>query len=65
MEEYLTVTVKVSKEDLKNYLENFGVIVEEEDLQSEATEAVQGILSDYFNDCFVYDKSCITLGLED
>lgn len=64
MSEYYTMTVKVSKEDIVDYLLNF---YDEEDLtfkdlESEATQAVEGILSDHFSDYYVIDKHTICIG---
>lgn len=61
MSDYVKMTVKISKEDLKDYLLEY--LTEEEientNLQSEATDAINGILQDYFSDFQVYDENCI------
>ena len=67
MSDYFTCTVKVSKEDVVDFLKNFYDEEEVEDwtdykLQDCATEAVQGILSDYFSDFFVIDSNTLVVG---
>lgn len=69
MSEYFTCTVKVSKEDVKDFLQDVGGYTEEEvedktdfALQNEATEAVNGILSDYFSDYYVIDNNTVVVG---
>ena len=61
MSDYVKMTVKISKEDLKEYLLEY--LTEEEientNLQSEAIDAINGILQDYFSDFQVYDENCI------
>ena len=61
MSDYVKMTVKISKEDLKDYLLEY--LTEEEientNLQSEATDVINGILQDYFSDFQVYDENCI------
>ena len=61
MSDYVKMTVKISKEDLKGYLLEY--LTEEEientNLQSEATDVINGILQDYFSDFQVYDENCI------
>lgn len=69
MEEYLTCTVKLSKEDLGEWLIGMDICDEEEvenmsndELQSKATMALEGILSDHFSDYYVLDKDSIVVG---
>lgn len=63
-EKYYTVTVKLSENDLKEWLQNF---YDEEDieymnLQDEATEAIRGILSNEFSDYYCIDDGTIVVG---
>ena len=64
MSDYVKMTVKIAKEDLKGYLLEY--LTEEEientNLQNEATDIVNGILQDYFSDFMVYDENCIVIG---
>ena len=64
MSDYIKMTVKLSEEDLKEYLSSY--LTEEElentNLKDEAIEAVNGILQDYFSDFMVYDENCIVIG---
>ena len=64
MSDYVKMTVKIAKEDLKDYLLEY--LTEEEientNLQNEATDIVNGILQDYFSDFMVYDENCIVIG---
>ena len=69
MSEYFTCTVKVSKEDVKEFLQEVGGYSEEEvedltdfALQNEATEALNGVLSDYFSDYYVLDSNTVGVG---
>lgn len=61
MSDYVKMTVKIAKEDLKDYLLEY--LTEEEientNLQNEATDIVNGILQDYFSDFMVYDENCL------
>ena len=70
MEEYLTCTVKLSKEDLGEWLQNMDICDEDElenmsdfEWQNKATMAIEGVLSDHFLDYFVIDRNSITIGL--
>ena len=67
MSDYVKMTVKISKEDLKDYLLDY--LTEEEientNLQNEATDIVNGILQDYFSDFMVYDENCRVIGYAD
>ena len=59
--DYVKMTVKISKEDLEEYLSSY--LTEEEientNLKDEAIEVVNGILQDYFSDFQVYDENCM------
>ena len=61
MSDYVKMIVKISKEDLKEYLSSY--LTEEEientNLKDEAIEVVNGILQDYFSDFQVYDENCM------
>ena len=64
---YLKCIVKIEEDDLKYHLQNF--MDEEtienltlEELQEQATQAVQGILSDYFSDFWILDESLYEIG---
>ena len=61
MSDYVKMTIKISKEDLKGYLLEY--LTEEEientNLQSEATDVINGILQDYFSDFQVYNENCL------
>lgn len=66
---YLTCVVKVSDEDVKEFLQDVAGYDEEqvEDmtdfaLQNEATEALNGILSDPFSDYYVLDSNTVVVG---
>lgn len=63
-DKYFTVTVKLSENDIKQYLLEY---INEEDikntnLQSEATEIINGILSDHFSDYYCLDCNSIIVG---
>lgn len=64
MSDYATLTVKVSKEDIKSFLSNFydEEDLEDMDVEDKAVDCVEGILSDHFSDYYVFDKNCIVLG---
>jgi hypothetical protein len=66
---YLTCTVKISDESVKEFLQEVGGYSEEEvedltdfALQNEATEALNGVLSDYFSDYYVLDSNTVVVG---
>lgn len=66
---YYKVTVLVEEDSIKNYLTEVQDISEEEvesmdndNLQDEVRESVDGILSDWFNDYQVLDKNSIIFG---
>ena len=65
---YYKVTVLVDEDSLKEHLSEQGMDGEElenmseEDLQGEAKESVNGILSDWFSDYQVLDKNSIIFG---
>ena len=65
---YYKVTVLVEEDSLKDHLAGEGMSEDEledmsgEDLQDEARESVNGILSDWFNDYQVLDKNSIIFG---
>ena len=64
---YYSCLVKVSEDDIKEFLTQFYDEEEVEDmteykLQNEATEAIQGILSDHFSDYYVIDDNTIVVG---
>lgn len=69
-DEYLTCVVKLSKEDLGEWLQNMDICEAEKlenmsdfEWQNKATMAIEGILSDHFSDYYVIDKNTITVGL--
>lgn len=66
---YLTCVVKISDEDVKEFLQDVAGYDEEqvEDmtdfaLQNEATEAINGVLSDHFSDYYVLDSNTVVVG---
>ena len=65
---YYKMIVLVEEDTLKNHLMEQGMSDDEvenldmDDLQDEAREAVNGILSDWFNDYQVFDKNSIIFG---
>ena len=65
---YLECTVRIEEDALKEHLLDMGLDEEqinemdESELQNECTEAVQGILSDYFSDYYVIDSGSIVIG---
>lgn len=63
-DKYYTVTVKLSEDSLKEYLLNYydEEDIENMDLQNEATEAINGILSNEFSDYFCIDKNTLVFG---
>lgn len=67
--EYLTCVVKLSKEDLGEWLQDMDIRTKEElenmsdfEWQNQATMAIEGTLSDQFSDYFVLDKNTVTVG---
>lgn len=65
---YLTCTVKISDESVKEFLQEVGGYSEEEvedltdfALQNETTEALNGVLSDYFSDYYVLDSNTVVV----
>ena len=66
---YYKVTVLVEEDSLKDHLAGEGMSEDEledmsgEDLQDEARESVNGILSDWFSDYHVLDKNSIIFGV--
>lgn len=67
MSDYIKMTVKLSKEDFKEYLSNY--LTEEEleitNLKDEAVEAVNGILQEHFSDFQVYNENSVVCDLDD
>ena len=65
---YLECTVRIDEDSLKEHLMEMGLDEEtinemdSSELQSECTEAVQGILGDYFSDYYVIDNESIVIG---
>ena len=64
---YYSCLVKVSEDAIKEFLTQFYDEEEVEDmteykLQNEATEAIQGILSDHFSDYYVIDDNTVVVG---
>lgn len=65
---YYKVTVLVDEDSLKEHLSEQGMDEDElenlsgEDLQGEARESVNGILSDWFSDYQVLDKNSVIFG---
>ena len=66
-DKYYTCLVKLNKDDLKEWLTNYYDEEEVEnmseyELQSQATQAIDGILQDHFSDFVVIDKDTVVLG---
>lgn len=66
---YFKCTVKISEEDLKEYLSNYYNSEEIEDMtsyefQNEITDIVSGIVGDYFTDYMVYDENSV-IGMDE
>ena len=60
---YYTVTVKVSENDLKEYLQSYyEEEIEDLDLQDEATEIVREVLGNEFSDYFCIDERTLVVG---
>ena len=66
---YYECVVRVSEDSLKEHLQNFGGYSEEEldtmtsyELQNQARDAVDGVISDFFSDFYVIDKDTIYVG---
>ena len=66
---YYECVVRVSEDSLKEYLQNFGGYSEEEldtmtsyELQNQARDAIDGVMSDFFSDFYVIDKDTIYVG---
>ena len=64
MSNYCTMILKVSKDDIKSFLSNFysDEDLENMDIENEATETVNGVLSDHFSDYYVLDKNTVVIG---
>ena len=63
-DKYYTVTVKVSENDLKEYLKSYydEEEIEDLDLQDEATEIVREVLGYEFSDYFCIDNRTLVVG---
>lgn len=64
---YLTCVVKISEESLKEHLCDYLDESEVEnmstyELQAQATQAVEGVLGDFFSDYWVIDEDSIVIG---
>ena len=61
MSDYVEFKVQVSKEDIKDYLETFysDEEIADMDIDDEAVEVMNGVLSDHFSDFYVIGKNCI------
>lgn len=66
---YYECNVRLSEDSLKEFLQNFGGYSEEEidtmtsyELQSQAREAIDGTMSEFFSDYYVIDKDTIYVG---
>lgn len=63
------MAVKISEDEIKDFLENIGGYDEEEienmDLEDEAVEIINGVLMDHFSDYAVYNKNSILLNWND
>ena len=64
MSDYITLTLKISKEDIKEFLLNFydEEQVENMNMEREASEAVSGVLQNEFSDFFVVDRDTVIVG---
>lgn len=66
---YYTVSVKVSEDDIKEALQREGGYDEEEienmNLEDEAVELINGLLSNYISDYTVYNKNSILFDWND
>lgn len=63
-DKYYTVTVKVSENDLKEYLKSYydEEEIEDLDLQDEATEVIKEVLGNEFSDYFCIDERTLVVG---
>ena len=63
-DKYYTVTVKVSENDLKEYLKSYydEEEIEDLDLQDESTEIVREVLGHEFSDYFCIDNRTLVVG---
>ena len=61
MSDYVEFKVQVSKEDIKDYLETFysDEEIADMDIDDEAVEVMNGVLSDHFSDFNVIGENCI------
>ena len=66
---YYECVVKVSDDSIKEYLANYAGYSEEDidtmtsyELQSQARDAIDGVMSDFFSDYYVIDKDTIYVG---
>lgn len=64
MSDYVSLMVKLSREDVREYLTNFydEEEIENMDIDDEAREAVHAILSDHFGDYLVIGKNTLVFG---
>lgn len=66
---YYTVSVKVSEDDVKETLQSIAGYDEEEienmNLEDEAVELINGLLSNYISDYTVYNKNSILFNWDD
>ena len=63
-DKYYTVIVKLSEEELKEWLQNFydKEDIKTMDLQDEATEAIRGVLGNEFSDFLCIDNRTLVVG---
>ena len=62
-DKYYTITVKVSENDLKEYLKSYyDDEIEDLDLQDEATEIIREVLGHEFSDYFCIDDRTLVVG---
>ena len=64
MSDYVTLMLKISKDDIMNFLLNFysPEEIENMNIEREASEAVSGVLQNEFSDFFVIDKDTVIVG---
>lgn len=61
---YITLTVKVEEDDIKEYLSHYysEEEIEEINIKNEAVEVVNGILSNELSDFAVIDENTLIIG---
>lgn len=66
-DKYYEVKVKISEDDLKDFLSNYcdEESIEEMNLDDEIVECVRGVLEDHFSDFYVLGKNTIFFEVND